>query len=392
MIVFSKQFINIYWLKQGANRTNGLNFSMLFRHFLAVCTLAGHLTGAAAADDDLNVVFINPGNAEAFWGDVSATMAAAADDLAIDLEIIHADRNRFAMVAAAQQVAQRTDLPDYIVIVNELQQAPAMLTALNDVDVPVFVLLNRMTDEQQAELSQSKVRMDRIIGSVVPDNEIAGYEMAVSVVAAARANGAQGPINALALLGDPSTPAALKREAGLRRALDEMEDVSLVRAFPVMWDRDIAYERTQSVLARFGVDVVWSANDQISFGAQQAAVEAGFSPGTDMFFAGLNWSDEGLNAVRSGTMTMTHGGHFFAGAWSMVMLRDHADGHLPAGSHIEFPMSAIRQENANLFLRVFGARDWARIAFDAFLLPNQLMGQYDFSASAILRATQESSG
>lgn len=350
-----------------------------------MCCALGPL--AVRADERLSVTFINPGGPVDFWGDVSATMAAAANDLEIDLEIIHTERDRLEMVEAARALSQRTVLPDHVIIVNELQQAPVMLDLLQSTDVPVFVLLNRMTADQRREYEASGATLSQIVASIVPDNEIAGYEMAVSIIDAARTLGLDGDgLTMLALLGDAATPAALAREAGLMRALDENPDVDLVRALPVMWSHDTAYERTVSVLARYELDAIWAANDQIALGAQRAAREAGEVPGSTMTFAGLNWSGEGLSAVRNGAMTMTHGGHFFAGAWSMVMIRDIANGKLPEGSHLGFPMSAVRAENAERFIDLFGGRNWDAIDFRSFTLSAGQHEDYRFTAEAILEA------
>ena len=349
--------------------------------------------GPAHADPEVSVTFINPGGAGAFWGDVSATMTAAAADLDIQLEVIHTDRDRIRMVEASRDLAARANLPDYVILVNELQQAPVMLEALQGTGVPVFVLLNRMTPEQRAEHAAAGGDLSQIVASIVPDNEIAGYEMATSIISAARARGLDGDgLRLLALLGDRATPAALAREAGLMRALAEHPDVELARAFPVMWSEDTAYDRTTSVLERFDVDLVWSANDQIALGARRAASEAGKTPGADILFAGLNWSDEGLAAVQAGQMTMTHGGHFFAGAWSMVMIRDLANGDLPPDSHVEFPMSAIASDQVGTFLDIFGERDWQAIDFRTFTLGEGGSAGYDFSSEAIVRAAGGAGG
>jgi ABC-type sugar transport system substrate-binding protein len=314
-------------------------------------------------------------------------MAAAAEDLDIELDVIHTNRDRIAMVDAARNLAQSDNLPDYVVIVNELQQAPLMLEALEATGVPVFILLNRMTPEQREAYASSGRDLSQLIASIVPDNEIAGYEMAISLIDEARRLGLDNDgITFMALLGDAATPAALAREAGMRRALAENQDVELVRSFPVMWNADTAYERTASALRRFDLDAIWAANDQIALGALRAAVEASETAGESIVFAGLNWSIDGLSAVRDGAFTMTHGGHFFAGAWSMVMLRDLANGDLLPGSHVQFPMSAIDPVTVGRFQTLIGKRAWSTIDYRAFTLGHGAKQSYDFTSRAILEA------
>lgn len=341
------------------------------------------------AAPQVSVTFINPGGSTSFWGEVAETMMAAAEDLDIKLKVIHTDRDRFKKLEVASQLAAQSEHPDYFIIVNELQQAPALMDALRSTNVPIFELLNRLTLEQRERFALAGGDQSRLVGSIVPDNEIAGYEMANSLITQARELSLdEHGVQMLALLGDAATPAALAREAGLMRALGENPDVELVRAFPVQWDIETAYERTVAVLRRYELDAVWSANDQIALGAMLAAREHGTVPGQDTVFVGLNWSEEGLTAVNNGEMTLTHGGHFFAGAWSMVMIRDLADGLLAEGTHVEFPMTAITQDRAKEFCDAFDDRDWRAIDFRSFSLKNAPSGAYEFTADAILKAAR----
>ena len=287
------------------------------------------------------------------------------------------------MVEAARAIAADANPPNYVVLVNELQQGPEMARVLSEAGIPSFFLLNRLSDEQLAEAGDLQ-----LVGSVTPDNEIAGYEMAMSLIEASRAAGtADDGVQILALLGDNATPAALQREAGLRRAVEEAGDAEIVRDFAVNWSAEEAEERTALFLSREQVDAIWAANDPISFGAQAAARDAGFTPGTDMFFAGLNWSAPALEAVDNGTMTLTHGGHFFAGAWAMVMLQDLHDGNGTAGTDVTFPMSAVTPANVSEFLVSIAPGDYDRIDFGSFLTSSA--GGYAFTAEAILGAVGE---
>ncbi|MEM9249786.1 MAG: ABC transporter substrate-binding protein [Pseudomonadota bacterium] len=360
----------------------------MIRAALLLITMTLSAMAPAGASDRLHITFINPGGDTEFWGDVTATMSAAAKDLNIDLNVIHTNRDRLKMVDAARNLARADTLPDYIIIVNELQQAPLMLDVLADTGVPVFILLNRMTQEQRIGFAASGGDLSQIVGSIVTDNEVAGYDMAMSLIQEARSKGLNADgISLMALLGDAATPAALEREEGLRRALQEHPDVSLIRAFPVMWSAATAYERTQTALQRYDLDAVWAANDQIALGARAAALASGKTPGRTILFAGLNWSIEGLRAVRDGDFTMTHGGHFFAGAWSMIVLRDIEDGALPRGSHLEFPMSAVRSDAVHQFLMLIGKRAWDRIDYMSFRRSVSAQERYAFDAQTILSAS-----
>lgn len=334
---------------------------------------------------ELNVTFINPGGQDGFWGAVSKTMRAAADDFDINLEIIDSNRDRFSMVKAAKTVSSKSVKPDYVILVNELDRGLGMAKTLTDAGIPSFFLLNRLAQDQ-IDKSQGL----NLAGSVVPDNEIAGYEMAISLIEATRTAGkADDGIEIMALLGDKATPAALQREKGLRRAVAEHSDATIVRDFAVNWSADEAKEKTGLFLRRGSVDAIWAANDPISLGAQEAAVDAGFVPGKDIFFVGLNWSTPALVAVDGGTMTLTHGGHFFGGAWAIVLLNDMVSGHATPGGNYEFPMSAVTSQNVSAFLSSLATGDYDAIDFTLFSAASDTRDGYSFTADAILSATAE---
>ncbi|MBX2855657.1 MAG: ABC transporter substrate-binding protein [Rhodobacteraceae bacterium] len=353
--------------------------------FLAVVVVALSVASLAVAKTErFTVVFLNPGGATSFWGMVADTMTAAADDLSIDLEVINTDRDRIAMLAAARDIAKRADKPDYVVLVNELEQGMAMQREMNRAGIKTFYLLNRLSDDQLAEFGPSE--SSTVVGSITPDNEIAGYEMAKSLILEAKRRlTAIDSIRIMAILGDTVTPAALEREAGLRRALAEEPSARLVRAFPVLWNKDEARRRASFALKVEKVDGIWAANDDLAIGAQEAASAMGRRPGEDLLFAGLNWSSDGLAAVQSGAMTMTHGGHFFGGAWAMVMLRDMAEGSAEPGNY-RFDMSAVHAKNVDLFIERIGDRDWGKIDFKTFSRSMGGRKSYDFCADAILAA------
>ncbi|MEE4014292.1 ABC transporter substrate-binding protein [Roseibium sp. FZY0029] len=338
---------------------------------------------------DFRVTFINPGGEKGFWGDVSRTMAAAAADLNVDLEILYANRRPYGMQELLQHRLDQGDLPDYFILVNENQSAARLMQLMEGKPSKVLFLLNKLTPQQRVELERRNIDLRAIIASIVPDNETAGYDMAQSLFDEARRLHPQvKEIRLLALTGDTTTPAGLQRELGMMRAVADNSDVKLVHAIPVSWNEELAFVRTRNVLNRTRIDVVWGANDDIALGAQRAAAEAGLHIGKDVLFAGLNWSTRGMDSVKSGKLTMTHGGHFFAGAWAIVMLRDHYFRRIQSEVSVDvmFTMSPITSQNVDVYLSRLGDSNWDKIDFAGFCKSISSRSHYDFSAAAILDA------
>jgi len=341
------------------------------------------------------VVFINPGLAdEGFWRDVTDTMSAAADQLGFELEVYYCDRRWLKMVRKAEGVINSPDKPDFLILVNEYQEGARLLAMADKAGIPTLMLLNSLTPEQRGIYGASGEQLKNWIGSLVPNNEIAGYEMARSLVSSANIDAPQEkgllPITLLALAGDNNTPASTMRLKGLDRALNEFPQLKEQRRISVHWSEESAYMRTRLWLESGQVfGAVWAANDAIALGAIKALREAGLKPGVDVKIAGVNWSPVGIQHVIAGDMTLTHGGHFFAGAWAMVMLYDIVHGHdfKDGAAEVQFPMTALHSGNAAEYLKYLGSRQWSRIPFKNFSLTHsKSLAGYQFTLEKLIHS------
>lgn len=340
------------------------------------------------------VVFINPGFSDrGFWSDVSATMQAAANQLGLELTVYYADRQWPKMIQLAEQVIDQETKPDFLILVNEHKQAASLLVKANKAGIPSLMLLNDLTDEQRNRLGNPRNKLTNWIGSLTPDNERAGYEMALSLMATPRAQKNHGSIALLTLVGDNQTPASMERLKGLDTALLEHSMLQEMRRITVNWSRQEAYQRTKLWLqTENDLNAVWAANDDIGLGAIQAIIEAGKAPGQDVLVTGLNWSEEAVHSVLNGEMTLTHGGHFMAGAWSMVLLYDYIKGKDfgVQSARLQFPMTAITPENGQTYLDLLANGHWHDVDFRRFSLVDDPSQQdYQFTLNKLLDSVQK---
>lgn len=293
---------------------------------IAVGLLLGLVSPALLA---MSAVFLNPGKSdEKFWVSVSQFMAAAADSLGVELEVLYAERDATRMVENARRVAARASRPDYLVAVNEKQVATEILRLTAGSGIKVFLINNTLNREEQAATGAPRQGMPHWIGSLVPNNEDAGYRMAQQIVAVGQQrHGASARLPLFAIGGDRSTAAGLEREAGLRRALAEHPQAELRQVVYGEWNQARAREQAEILFKRYpDTRLVWCANDLMAFGAMEAAVAAGLQPGRDVFFSGLNNSPEAMQALRDGRLAALASGHFSTGAWALVMLYDYHHG------------------------------------------------------------------
>jgi len=347
------------------------------------------------------VVFISPGHADqGFWKAVTDTMRIAADQLDFELEVHHANRQWVTMVHNAENVIARQDKPDFLILVNEYQQGARLLALADKAGIPTLLLLNSLTAEQREIYGAPRTHLKNWLGSLTPDNEIAGYEMARSLLHDLNSQDGKNVIEGLenktiallTLAGDNTTPASLARLQGLDRALNDFPQLKEQRRFSVNWSESEAYKRTRLWLqSGHELEAVWAANDAIALGSIKAIREAGLKPGIDVRVSGLNWSQEAITHVINGEMSLSHGGHFLAGAWIMVMLYDYVLGHdfEAISSEIHFPMTAITQTNAPDYLAHFGSQQWSKINFKKFTQSHSPSpANYQFTLNQLLQSVQ----
>lgn len=343
----------------------------------------------------LNVTFINPGFEDrGFWKAVTDTMRAAADQLGFELRVLYGDREWPKMVREAEAEIAAPTKPDFLILVNEHQQGARLLQLADQAGIPTLMLLNSLTDEQRSLHGDPREQLQHWLGSLTPDNEIAGYEMAQSLVVAAQQAqlDRDGEIALLTLAGDTRTPASLFRLEGLDRALAANPSLKEKRRLTVNWSFDEAYKRTRLWLdSGEPLEAVWAANDPIGLGAIKAIREVGLQPGVDVMVTGLNWSPDAIEQVNQGSMTLTHGGHFLAGAWAMVMLYDYAQGNdfaTPA-PQVRFPMTAIDATNAARYQAAVGDQQWSQVNFKHFSRSDAVHpGGYQFTLTKLLESVR----
>lgn len=274
---------------------------------------------AAAQPRAPSVVFLNPGYAnERFWTDYTRYMQDAAGDLGIELKVLYGERDPVRMMSNARQVLDG-EHPDYLIFTNEQFQGPVLLRLFENSKIRLFALHSTLTAEQQALIGGSRERHRNWLGSLVPNDEEAGYLMGRDLIALAKGQ----PAELLAFAGVKQTPSSVLRLAGLQRALSEAPHVRLVQAVHGEWLEQRAYEQAINLLPRYPqVSLIWSANDEMAFGVMRAAAEQGRA----LHCAALNNSDRVLQMRIDGHLDVLASGHFLLGACALVMLSDHARG------------------------------------------------------------------
>lgn len=344
--------------------------------------------GQAHAEHRFRVTFINIGSPAPFWDVFAAILKAAADDLDIELEVLNAHGDHLRMIELAKEVAARKVRPDYFLINNEKGVAGRMLETAAAAGLKTLVIMSTFDDKETLRYGHPRQRFANFLGTLRPDNERAGFELACLLIESGRGRFA-GPVRMLAISGAKATQAATDRNRGLEQAVVlAPQDATLSQLVHSDWQRDKARRQITGLLRRWpDTRIIWAANDPMALGAMDAVVARGLKPGRDVLIGGVNMNTEALERVHSGDFVTSVGGHFLGGAWSLVLLRDYHDGidFASEGLELVFQIGFVDRSNVDAYLEHFGAERWDKIDFTRFSKAlNPQLKRYEFTLAKVL--------
>lgn len=367
---------------------------------LRACALLGLAALACADAIGQRVAFVNPGKADEFyWAGVARCMQSAAQDLGQTLEVHYAEREHLRVFQIARGIAALapSQRPDYVVITNDYGTGPELLNIFEGSGIRVFMAYSKPTAEEMTRTGLPRRKHKLWIGSLEPRAQDAGYLTARALITQARAAGLQaqdGKLHMLVIAGDRSTPSSIARNDGMRQAVREAGDVVIDQEVYGAWSREKANEQAAVLFQRYPqARLLWAGNDLMALGAMSALEQRGGVPGRSVLFSGINTSAEALRAKESGRLAALAGGHFITGAWSLVMIHDHYNGHdfADEGLMQERRMFALFDGKLAQALRARLGPGCDDVDFRRFSKThNPSLRSYDFSMERLLKDTPKS--
>lgn len=355
---------------------------------LLVLVVAIMLHNQAAA---FTVTFISPGQQnEAFWLSAVRAMQAAAGQLDIQLEVLSAERDPVQMVKLVQAVTQRRHKPDYLLLVNEKLAGPAMLSLADQAGIPCFLSFNPLTPAQLQTSGLPRQRLKYWLGSLTPDNAMAGSQTMKALLEEASRRFPPGtPLHVLMMAGDRSTPASTLRIEGARQMLATTPNATLTQLVYGEWERKRAMQQGIWLLQRYPqINLVWAANDEMAFGMEDAIRQSGKQAGKTVLLSAINNSPRAMQERRDDKLAALAAGHFMTGAWSLVLLYDYHHGHDFASEGLQLHptiFSTVSRQQAQRFLQLFADNDYKGIRFRQFSkFANPALQRYAFGFSTLL--------
>lgn len=336
----------------------------------------------------LKVTFLSPdppGNA--FWDSVIQFMKAVAEDLNIDLEILVGQSTASGTLMMKRRGLKRlknSNLPDYFLTGYWPGATNHLIDAAEKKKVNFFVFNTPLVESDRALVGKPREKYPNWIGHMYPDDIHGGYILAESL-AAATSSIPERVVPMVALGGNTDSAVSAHRVDGLKQFINEKNPaVNLQDVYATDWSKTSTLTSTDKLLNTFpNTRAIWAAADSIALYAAAEAAAKGYKPGNDIFFGGFDWSKRGVDAVNSGTLASSVGGHFMEGGWSLILIYDYQNGidfKNELGTTIITKMQLIDQSNVKQYLSKFGDRDWSKIDFRKFSkVYNKNLKRYDFS-------------
>lgn len=219
-----------------------------------------------------------------FFVEVRDGAKAEAKKKGVDLEVVDA-QNDSAQQANQLQTASSGSTKAVIVNPVDSDAAGPSVTALNKSDIPV-------------------VAVDRTVNGADVDSFIASDNVAGGKQAAqdlAKAIGEKGDI--LVLQGQAGTSASRDRGKGFTEGIKAFPGIHVVGEQTANFDRATALDVTTNLLqAHPGITGIFAENDEMALGAIKAL---GSKAGTSVKVASFDGEDDGLAAIKDGTLSST---------------------------------------------------------------------------------------
>ena len=272
---------------------------------------------------------------------------SAAEDLDIKLTVFDADANRILMLRQFKEAQSQAGQFDLLIFPNFLKTAPIALAGCESSKIPCILYNSDLSEESKIRVGSPGEKNKYWIGQLIPDDEGSAYAISRTLFTKAH-EVMPGPVSMVAVNGFNADSPAIKREQGLRKALDQDFSVLLRQVFYTDWSEDDAYRRTRGFLIRYPkTEIIWSANYRTTNGVLRALYDANRRPGQDILINSYDIDPKSLDHIRDGIVTVSAGGHYVEGAWAVVMGFDYLQGYRLRGQDkiIHTPLLLVTQDN-----------------------------------------------
>lgn len=318
-----------------------------------------------------SIVFLSPDFEDThFFKTVIAIMQSAANSLDVSLEVVYGNDNPGTILDIGKSVLNRAERPDYLVMVNDLTAIPRLMEIAQQKGQKTFLFNAAYKPGVYDKFKSTSSTKATWFGSLIPDDEQAGYLLAKELVEQARRKGLkdkEGKINIIGVNGSHRSLVPVRRETGLRQFVIQNEDVDVKHVVSAYWGKERAQDVVEKLLLLFPeTTLIWSASDLMSVGAALGAEQKQRKVGKDILTCGIDWLPVSFEQIKQDRLSCSIGGHIFDGAWLIVLLHDQFNNLYPDFINEKTHYSTVTKANLSDVENIFKNQLWKNIDFKKF--------------------------
>jgi len=334
------------------------------------------------------VLFLNPGGiGDPFFQKMTDFMYLAAEDLDIDLEVIYCDRNHIKLETELLNAIDREVKPEYLLLINEKNAVAPYLSKVDSAEIYYYLFNEGVLVDDTTQNKDASGSSPYWLGELLPNDYNAGELLAEQLytMCESEQNG-NDSVSVIGLAGVIATSSSITREQGFADFFEEKSNTTIHQVVPAYHDREKAIIVTSGLLDRYGtVDLIWAASDIMALGAYEACGSESLP-----VIGGVDWSDEAIESIEQGRLSVSVGGHFLDGArvlLSIAQMKQQGD-RRRAYQLYRSSFSIITESNHAQFSPFFGSLEkWHSVDFSQFIEPTIV--PEEIPADLFLKAYEE---
>ena len=319
---------------------------------------------------DLKILAIAANASEdTFWGVYRKAMLAAANDLNLEVEVLarnHHSDNRFFYTRALKKQLEKGRKPDAVLTTLFLNAEASALDLLQQHQIPHLVVNTSLRPELVKRLGEPRKSNPYWLGSVTPDDSLAGYDLAKMLMQIHKGKSSKQQPVLLSIAGPHANNVSENRLYGLNQFLTEN---GMPPASPIYtdWGYSQAYDASVALFKRIPqANIVWTTSPTIA----RATVDylTKYHPGNAVSIGTFDWSNEAINNIKQDYIDVSMGGHFIEGAWALILLYDYLHGNdfiHDTGAHIQTRLLPLTKINLQDYSKLLDARYFDSLKFAA---------------------------
>ena len=269
-----------------------------------------------------NIAFLNPAtDSHPFWEKTAQFMRAAANQLGINLQVYYMPKsgitNRFQYYKMAETALNNK--PDYLLFINLKGTGLKILQLAEQSQTQAIIFNSDILAQEKSQFGLPRGQFKYWLAHLSPNDHQAGALLATTLIKQLPAG---GTANIIGLNGSFNSSTAKLRMSGLEQAAAKQSAILHQVTRSNSWTAEEGYKKTKVLLKRYPqCNIIWAASDSLSLGAAKATSQQ--QKKSAIIIGGVDWSDEGIEAVKQGTLAASVGGHFIGGGIALVLAYDH---------------------------------------------------------------------